>query len=273
MAKLAIKGVWDEYAEIMYALGTLSNARECVVKPLSNDTMVVCMVEGDFEGLSHYKIFTFDDYKKMYHRQIGDSVLISEGNGTINSMCWDDEAEDMCYTLTLFDSEETRDCYNKDFIDYNVYEGAIGKPDGYIFVNDEGKPIDTDTVKIVKKRPAYPKTYEEACKILGFKEPYKQEINANNSKYESILLTFYRLLLCRDAFWFVAGQELELEGNWKPDIVNGVYTASIINRSGNVVKDSGFDCENKLLMFHSDEVRNKFLESFGHLITVCKELI
>lgn len=273
MAKLAIKGVWYEYAEIMYTLGTLSDAREYVVKPLSNDTMVVCMVEGDFEGLSHYKIFTFDDYKKMYHRQIGDSVLISEGYGTINSMSWDDEAEDMRYTLTLFDSEETRECYNKDFIDYSIYEGAIGKPDGYIFVNDEGKPIDTDTVKIVKKRPSYPKTYEEACKILGFKEPYKHKINAHNPKYGDILLAFYTLLLCRDAFWLVAGQELELEGNWKPDIVNGVYTASIINRSGNVVKDSGFDSENKLLMFHSDEVRNKFLEYFGHLITVCKDLI
>ena len=122
MAKLAIKGVWYEYAEIMYSLGTLNGVSECVVKPLSNDTMAVCLVEGDFEGLSHYKIFTFDDYKKKYHRNIGDSVLISEGNGTINSMSWDDEAEDMRYTLTLFDSEETRTCYDKDFIDNNAYE-------------------------------------------------------------------------------------------------------------------------------------------------------
>lgn len=273
MAKLAIKGDWNEYAEIMHTLAMLSDVSECLVKPLSVDKIVICTVDGDFEGLSHYKIFTFDDYKKMYHVNIGDSVLIPEGNGSINSMSWDDEAEDMRYTLSLFNSEETRTCYIKDFIDYYVFEGAIGKPDGYIFVNDEGKPVDTDTVRIVKKRPAYPKTYEEACKVLGFKEPYKQEINAHNPKYRDILLAFYRLLLCRDAFWFVAGQELELEGNWKPDIVNGVYTASIINRSGNVVKDSGFDCDNKILMFHSDEVRNKFLECFGHLITVCKDLI
>lgn len=117
MAKLAIKGVWDEYAEIMYTLIKLSGVSECVVKPLSVDTMVVCLVEGDFEGLSHYKIFTFDDYKKMYQRNIGDSVLIPEGNGTITSMSWDDEAEDMRYTLNLFNSEETRTCYDKDFID------------------------------------------------------------------------------------------------------------------------------------------------------------
>ena len=275
MAKLAITGKWNECAEIMHTLGKLSDASDCVVKPLSEDKIAVCMVDSDsdFEGLSHYKIFTFSDFKKNYHVNIGDSVLISEGNGVINSMSWDDETEDMRYTLSLFNIEETRTCYNKDFIGYNVYEGAIGKPDGYIFVDDEGKRVDTDTVRIVKKRPTYPKTYEEACKILGFEEPYKQEINVHNSIYDYILQTFYKLLLCRDAFRLVAGQELELEDKWKPDIVNGVYTASIINRSGNVVKDSGFDSENKLLMFHSDEVRNKFLESFGHLITVCKDLI
>ena len=158
-------------------------------------------------------------------------------------------------------------------LDIIYSEETIRKPDGYIFINDKGNRIDTDTVRIVKKRPAYPKTYEEACKVLGFKEPYKQDINVHNSKYGDMLLAFYKLLLCRDAFWFVAGQELVLEDNWKPDIVNGVYTASIINRSGNVVKDSGFDCENKFLMFHSDEVRDKFLEYFWHLITICKDLI
>lgn len=273
MAKLAITGEWTEYAEILYTLSMLSDVSECVVKPLSADKIAVCPVDGDFEGLSHYKIFTFDEYKKMFHVDIGDSVYTSEGYGTITSMSWNEEVDDMCYTVTIFTSEETRECYNKDFVEFNVYEGPITKPDGYMFVNDEGKRIDTDTVRIVKKRPAYPKTYEEACKVLGFKEPDKHKINVHNSKYGSVLLTFYKLLLCRDAFWLVAGQELKLEGNWKPDIANGVYTASIINRSGNVVKDSGFDCENRILMFHSDDVRNKFLEYFGHLITVCKELI
>lgn len=152
-------------------------------------------------------------------------------------------------------------------------EETISKPDGYIFINDKGKRIDTDTVRIVKKRPAYPKTYEKACEVLGFEKPYKPKINVHNNKYGSVLMTFYNLLLCRDAFWLVAGKEFGLEGNWKPDIVNGAYTASIINMSGNVVKDSGFDCENKLLMFHSDEVRDKFLEYFWHLITICKDLI
>lgn len=124
MAKLAITGEWNECAEIMHTLGKLSDASDCVVKPLSEDKIAVCMVDSDsdFEGLSHYKIFTFSDFKKTFKRNIGDSVCISEGNGVIKSMSWDIETENMCYILTFSDCEETRTCQSKDFIDYHGEE-------------------------------------------------------------------------------------------------------------------------------------------------------
>lgn len=92
---------------------------------------------------------------------------------------------------------------------------------GYVFKNENGNIINATKVvleKIVleKKKKEYPKTYEECCQILGieardFDILYNmldtlETIYCNN--LDRLLNTFRKLLICRDTYWKIAGEEM-----------------------------------------------------------------
>ena len=60
---------------------------------------------------------------------------------------------------------------------------------------------------------------------------------------------------------------------WKPDWIQATYTCTIICSSNNIVKDAGFDAENKILAFPTEEMRDAFYDNFKELIETCKELL
>ena len=131
-------------------------------------------------------------------------------------------------------------------------------PDGYLV----GKITQTDNgmlVEYVEKKPKYPKTYEE-CK----------EMQDENMYYGfSALMTLQNLIICRDVYWKIAGEEMGLGKPWEPtsDLVYGITrTCNLIctsNRSGN----------SQLLEFPTEEMRDAFYENFKKEIEQCKELL
>ena len=153
------------------------------------------------------------------------------------------------------------------------YEGlAYTLPNGYQFVDEKGNVINATKIALEKKKKEYPKTYEECCKVLDWNHRDYDRVG-----YEAELLCkFQVLLLCRDAYWKIAGDEMGLEEPWKPDWKNRNQSKyCICNDSGDIKKVSKVSLflANSILSFPTEEMRDAFYKNFNKLIEICKELL
>ncbi len=158
-------------------------------------------------------------------------------------------------------------------IQLNGYE----LPDGYHFTDENGNVIDATKIKLVKNSPYYPKSYEECCDVLSM--CYATQYNLRYFTYEhgyheyattdklcslqDKLNIIGKLIICRNAYWKIAGDYLKLDKPWEPDWTNenqhkyGLYNElkySIINPSQ--------------FAFPTEEIRDEFQENFKDLIDV-----
>ena len=72
----------------------------------------------------------------------------------------------------------------------------------------------------VRKKPKYPKTYAECCEVLDYCGDYFLTTYSNPPIITNILNSvnvLTKLLICRNAYWEIAGKELGLGKPWKPD--------------------------------------------------------
>lgn len=134
------------------------------------------------------------------------------------------------------------------------------------------------------KKPQYPKTYQECCDILHIETNRTIEHDnclgyRNITLYDINLLTqlryFRKLLICRDAYWKIAGEQMGLDKPWEPDFTNddeeryGIYTLA-----NKVERDfCGVGDVNMILSFPTEEMRDEFYNNFKELIEECKELL
>jgi hypothetical protein len=122
---------------------------------------------------------------------------------------------------------------------------------------------------ILKKKPVYPKTYEECIALMQLQDT----IIEARCGYEYILVSnLQKLLLCRDAYWKIAGEDMGLGKTWKPDWMDESQKYCIrMDRNKIVNCSSSFN--NRILAFPTEEMRNIFYENFKDLIEQCKELL
>ena len=109
----------------------------------------------------------------------------------------------------------------------------------------------------------YPKTYEECCNILERTSPIIDDVEGYKCE---LLIKFQKLLVCRDAYWKIAG-------NWKPfwnDLSQDKYS---IFQDSYEIKFSIVLSTNIVLSFPTEEMRDSFYENFKDLIEQCKELL
>ena len=65
------------------------------------------------------------------------------------------------------------------------------------------------------------RTYEECCEILKVGKEHTLEGTTIRINYKIALLeSFQKLLICRDAYWMVYGEENGLGKPWEPDWKN-----------------------------------------------------
>ena len=158
-------------------------------------------------------------------------------------------------------------------------------PEGYEFKDENGNVIEAKKIVLEKKKLKYPQTYEECAEILGFKPIHglalqlvvssgfrisDTQICAFERNLTTRLEYFRKLLICRDAYWKIAG-------DWKPDYDSGVDKFGIFCYDGKVDKSSASThwerhC-NKILDFPTAEMRDAFYDNFKDLIEECKELL
>ena len=91
--------------------------------------------------------------------------------------------------------------------------------DRYVFKDENGNIINATKI-VMEKKKIYPKTYEECCKILDFCGEYffttyedgihfpREDNNIYQILKSTSILT--KLLICRAAYWKLAGNEMGL---------------------------------------------------------------
>ena len=151
-------------------------------------------------------------------------------------------------------------------IEYYFEEGSRDRilriPNNQEIVIENGRYI------LRNKKPQYPKTYEECCKILDWNHRDYDRVG-----YKSNLLCKLQLLiLCRDAYWEIAEEQMGLGKPWEPDWCNGELKWCM-SYSGYCIEFDQYKSKHHILAFPNEEMRDAFYENFKDLIEQCKELL
>ena len=152
------------------------------------------------------------------------------------------------------------------------YEGlAYTLPKGYIFKDENGNVINATKIVLEKKKKEYPKTYEECCKILNTDDDSIIDISVP-LHYNHLLISFTQLIICRDAYWKIAGGEMELGKPWEPDWSIYEHKFCLGTDKDKVIEEC-VTTGNRILAFPTEEMRDAFYENFKEEIEICKELL
>ena len=145
----------------------------------------------------------------------------------------------------------------------------ITRNEEYEFKDENGNVINATKIVLEKKKKEYPKTYEECCKVLGFEntemvfEDDYRDINPPKEQWKRLGLMnqLNKLLICRDAYWKIAGEEMGLGKPWEPQ--EGVIYCYMPNAPHYI---------RSIFPFPTEEMRDAFYENFKSKIEICKEL-
>ncbi len=77
-----------------------------------------------------------------------------------------------------------------------------------------------------------------------------------------------KLLICRDAYWKVYGEQMGLGKPWERDWNNLSTTCAYIK-----INKGCFTYSSRVLVFPTEEMRDTFFDNFKDLINECKELL
>lgn len=154
-------------------------------------------------------------------------------------------------------------------------------------INDFELKEDNGKFYLVKKKPLFPKTYKDCCEVLMGKTDFQDyslvltKLSTNKNEENSIspepphitlINNYYKLLICRDAYWKIAGEQMELGKPWKPDWDWREYKFCIGTIYDKIEKFH-VGPQNYILEFPTEEMRDAFYENFKELIEACKELL
>ena len=88
-----------------------------------------------------------------------------------------------------------------------------------------------------------------------------------------LLTSLQKLFICRDAYWKIAGEKMELGKPWEPDWTNlDQLKYCIWVDVGEFVTMTNVRGQH-ILAFPTEEMRDAFYENFKELINSCKELL
>ena len=256
-----------------------------------------------------YAQYSLEEFLENFPYKAGDKVLINDDKDdvyTVKSMTWSEvfnrvtcriEAVDgIMHDHTWFaheihaavsfntkkeetveDKEDKAKAPNLIGEDYSEKRYGYKIPDGYEF-----DCIKNDEIILKPKQPQYPKTCEECCKIL--KIPTNGDIiYAGNwtwggeylDEHLDKIRNFQKLVICRDAYWKLVGEQMGLGKSWEPDYKNPDIDLYVIINIYNQVEKAkyGYSFQHCILSFPTEEMRDTFYENFKDLIEQCKEFL
>lgn len=295
MVQLAIKGreYSDEVIEIFEMLGgrninEYNGYSESLYYYIDEDGSIECDKDEEIPFPCIY--FTLEEFLEKYPHKVGDKVNYVKYNDeyssvyTIQGMRWTGATIEYLLDSSGFSAltkdlqsykektMEEKKINQMSIANCDLDEVEIVLGDKFELVNREGKYY------AVKKKLQFPNTYEKCCKVLNiipgnvllFNNPNEENDYVYDN--EELYNNFDKLKVCRDAYWKIAGEQMGLDGAWKPDWSSDLskYYISFYNNK----LDKGIvNYSNKILAFPTEEMRDYFYENFKKLIEECKELL
>ena len=137
----------------------------------------------------------------------------------------------------------------------------------------------------VLKKSKYPTTYGECCEVLSITPYYNLRYHTYEHGYNELatsnellalqgkLNILGKLIICRNAYWKIAGEQMGLDKPWKPDWTNKTQDKYVIYTDGNTICTNWFCLGHNIIAFPTEEMRDAFYENFKDLIEKCKELL
>lgn len=298
MVKLAIKGHktrGKEVIEIFEMLGGKNNLglfakNETLGYFIKNGVIYnTCM---NLQTLP-FKTFTLEEFLEKYPYKVGDKVIYNYNKKTyfIRKMYW--EKDNILYQLsdeTYTDSssmpdvlifnvdatklqpykEETMETITIDDFKANTKEWLIDKLES---MSKDNALQTINNIYDELHKPKYPKTYEECCEVLGIGSYFEPEIRNATTEECHIFMKLMRLKRCRNAYWKIAGEEMELGKPWKPDWTNTNSNKHCIYFVGDEIKKQPMLEVHHFLAFPTAEIRDAYKENFDNDIEICKEFL
>lgn len=288
---LAIKGHKTRGKEVIEILEMLGGKNKFNFRGNEDKWLVLNGNIQQTDFLFNEEGFTLEEFLEKYPYKVGDKVQYKGSTScgsiyVIEKMLWENnQIKYIIYnpwrnipkctvTVTAEDLQPFKENENANqenettqinlnhpcFDGYNKVELII--PDNWEFKELEGK--------IFGIRKQYPRTYEECSKIL---QTSCTRVSAPGYR-ECQISYFQELLICRDAYWKIAGEEMGLSGSWVPENPAKHYIFVIDNFGGMIRKNEVVSkTVNRILFFPTKEMRDAFFENFKDLIENCKEFL
>ena len=290
MALLAIKGHSTRGSEVIALLGMLGFINKhnysadcdslCFYGDKSTNVIYYDWVNNCYEDTL---VFTLEEFLEKFPYKVDDKVIYKSEVFPIIGMKWDCCRDIVIYTMKniygivdCFDNTWMKN-YKEETMEEKIESFEILESHCSDEVKIEFDPSKFEMVKrdngyyVVKKQPKYPKTYEECCEVLSLGEDGRLYTKGYKA---SLIQNFEKLLICRDAYWKISGEQMELSKPWEPDWENPDHDSypTITRCGGKIIKTTIYthDCP---FAFPTEEMRDAFYENFKDLIEECKELL
>ena len=297
MANLAIKGHPTRGKEVIEILEMLGGkiSHECGYEDgfdsdfmyfidTNENSFIDGVLFGD-ENPTKFSIFTIEEFLEKYPYKIGDKVEYIKYDDEefsvyeIMGMMW--TGYTIVYTLDSFGftclKKDIRlykeKNMNKNFKSLNVETYLkvwdetengleVCVAEGYEMIEKNGQ------FYIVKQKTKYPRDFDECCEVLDYHLKGATIIGYK----KSLLENFQKLLICRDAYWKIYGEEMGLGKPWEPDW-NTNELKYIIYYENDRLWFNDEISRNTILAFPTEEMRDAFYENFKGLIESCNKLL
>ena len=302
--KLAIKGHPTRGKEVIELLEMMGGNNKWIYK--GSDGFVYFIEENDkyitycgkecIKNTGEYIIYELEEFLEKYPYKVGDKVVYTKfGDNcdeyliTIESMKWTGKTIE--YTFN--------DCVTCLAKDLKMWNGVLDVVISSIYLNscdyadevelnlgDYEIEVRDGKTYAVKKKPKYPTTYVECCEVLSIPSYYKLKYSTYEHDYHEYttlkelcllqdnLNRLGKLLICRNAYWKIAGEQMGLDKPWEPDWKkhDKKYIIDVFGDTVIYFENETYD-SNTILAFPTEEMRTEFYNNFKNLIKSCKELL
>ena len=309
MAQLAIKGHKSRGEEVIEILGILGGSN--AFGHIGNNPCAIYYIDENYKNFitcSEAKkvcdciIFTLEEFLEKFPYKVGDKVTLDKFPCTIKGMSWD--CDDVIYYVQgvdfskgVYSTDKDLQPYKEETMKKHRTQKEINEYLQNVCIKNAKDLIDIEETlnndelelpnNVVINRNGicseefikwytllqYPKTYAECCEVLKIPNDECYIDIDVPLDYNKSLSALTELLICRDAYWKIAGDEYQLGKPWEPDWLNVEQDKYVLFTHDNAICSNRYVLGHNILAFPTKEMRDAFYENFKELIENCKELL
>ena len=289
MDKLAIKGHRTRGSEIIELLEMLGGINWPYSKYFGNEPTLVYYINNhgyifadEINNSSRCTIYTLEEFLEKFPYKVGDRVSSKYlKNYKIEKMEWEDTNNRVIYKLQgmgWYNASELQP-YEEETMEENLTIQDIRDSSAEWLLNKLQKMSAKNVLQTITDlydrlhKPQYPKTFVECCEILYPNENFQLIALPFKGHNYKQLFALQQLLICRDAYWKIAGEQMKLGKPWEPDWENENTTKYTISQAKNKIRFLKAHEYNHILSFPTTEMREAFYENFKKLIEICEDFL